>query len=122
MAGATINFDRPSSIPTIDTPIDFTVKGAEKPNAPADFSLAGSTSVIDALIKADANEDIGTLIASLYRIEVTPSMTSAGVVKVTVKVTPIKGDTSLGTITEFYVPHDQNMDEWQTDAGRPRQP
>ena len=117
----TKTYPRPKSTTTNSTGIVFSLKAEEKPETPVSFGGAGNTGNLDARIQADADESGGTDVQDLFKIEATPALDSAGKITVVVTVTPIKGDGSAGTPGTLTVTHDQDMDVWQTAAGRARQ-
>lgn len=117
----TLNYDRPLAVPVVSTPIVFELKYAEKPNTPIDPSPTGTTSDLDCIIQADAEPNtLSTNWKDLFRIEMTQALSVAGIMSVTIVVTPIHGDGTLGTPVSNTFIHDQNMDTWQLAAGYPR--
>lgn len=116
----TKSYSRPKSAQTNNTGMVLTILTAEKPNAPAAVT-AGTTGELDCRIQCDADESAGADVQDLFKIEAAPQISAEGVVSIAVTVTPIKGDGTLGISKSLNVNHDENMDVWQTAAGRPRQ-
>lgn len=87
--------------------------------------LADSGDTLTFYVEADADErNDHDLIGHVFRIDFTPTMQSSGVFEIDTLVTPIHGDGSDALEpypTLIMAPHDQNMDTWQTEKGRPRQ-
>lgn len=117
----TKTYARPKSAPTISTGIVLTVQAAEYPVTPVAFDEDGVGAVLDARLHCDANESGGTIDRDLFQIIATPTLNSNGSLVYTVVVTCILGDASSGTAHTLTVTHDQNMDTFQTAAGRARQ-
>lgn len=81
----------------------------------------GTTGVLTAKLQADANESGGADVQDLFTIVVTPVLADSGVMTLNIVVTPIKGGGTSGNAQTLSVPHTENMDAWQTAAGRARQ-
>ena len=70
---------------------------------------------------ADERTDVD-LFGTLYRVEIVPALDDAGHVQLTITTTPVLGTgADSPTPTPLIVPHDENMDTWQTEVGRGRQ-
>jgi hypothetical protein len=119
---ATISYSRPKSATVNATGMALTLKVAEKPDSPGAIGGTGTTAQLDCRVQADADESGGTSLHDLFKIETIPGIASdTGVVTLSVTVTPILGDGSIGTPKSLITNHDQSMDAWQTAAGRARQ-
>ncbi|KKN73350.1 hypothetical protein LCGC14_0401630 [marine sediment metagenome] len=117
----TNNYDRPKLSGINDTGMDMTLLVGEKPDAPSAIGGTGSTAELDCRVQADADESGGADVQDLYKIEVLPAVALSGAQTVKITVTPIKGDASEGTPQIITVTHPENMDAWQSAAGRARQ-
>lgn len=114
----TLDYNRPKASLVNDTPIDFKLLFGELPNSPGAVPVPGLTSDLDCYLECDVS-GVGNW-QPIFRIETLQELVSTGIMKITVTITPIKGNGTLGTpiITVFI--HDQNMDNYQTQAGFPR--
>lgn len=119
---ATLNYNRPKSTLINVTPIDLTLLVGEKPDAPTAIGGTGTTAALDCRIQADADESVGADVQDLFKIEVTPTITSDGKATCTVVVTPIGGGGGSLTAETLAVLHPETVDAWQAAAGRARQP
>ena len=120
--GATLNYNRDKDPDQNDTPMDLTILVGEKPDAPTAIGGTGTTAVLDYRLQCDADESVGVDVQDLFKLEATPTISSDGIIRLAVTVTPILGDASEGTPVATTVEHDENMDAWQATAGRPQQP
>ena len=116
-----MNYNRPKSTVVNDTPINMTIKVSEKPDAPQAIGGTGTTGELDARFQADADESGGADVQDLFKLEAVPVLLVGGGISLQVTVTPIKGDGTDGTPVQQSVNHDEDMDAWQTAAGRARQ-
>lgn len=121
------SYPRLKSATTNTTGIAITLKAAEgaitqhafRDNMGADED--GLTGVINGTYMADANESGGADVQDLFRFSITPNIESNGRTTLTVVVTPVKGNGDAGdAVTTVHV-LPENMDAWQTAAGRARQ-
>ena len=117
----TDNFDRPKLSGINDTGIVLTLLVGEKPDAPGAIGGTGSTAELDCRVQADADESGGVDIQDLFKIETVPVIAADGTVTLAVTVTPIKGGATDGKAQTLTVTHPENMDAWQSAAGRARQ-
>lgn len=123
---ANVNYDRPKSATTNDTPINIDFTAGEEPTALAALSAdnSGSSGILNVTVTADADESGGLDVQDLYRIEdiqVTINQ-STGLTNLTMTITPVLGDgTDAASPTTVTVRHPETMDAWQTAAGRARQ-
>ena len=118
---STDNYDRPKVAVVNDTGIVLTILVGEKPDAPTAIGGTGTTSELDSRFQADADESGGADVQDLFKLEAVPVVDVKGVVSLNITVTPIKGDATDGTVKTLSVVHDENMDAWQSAAGRARQ-
>ncbi len=57
------------------------------------------------------------------RFVITPSANPVvGLVTYTIVATAIHGDGTTGAVKQLQVVHDEPLDQWQSEAGHPRQP
>ena len=119
--GATINYEREKLVATNTTGMDMTLLVAEKPDSPGAIGGTGTTSELDMRVQADADESGGADLQDLFKVETVPTIDAAGVIKLKVTITPINGDAGEGVAQILTVVHGENMDAWQTAAGRARQ-
>ena len=117
----TDQYDRPKSSVINDTGIVLTLLVAEKPDVPIAIGGTGTTAELDCRVQADADESIGNDIQDLFKIEIVPVVAADGITTLTITVTPVKGDATDGKTQTLVVTHPENMDAWQTAAGRARQ-
>lgn len=123
---ANVNYDRPKSATTNNTPINIDFTAGEEPTALAALSAdnSGSSGILNVTVTADADESGGLDVQDLYRIEdiqVTINQ-STGLTNLTMTITPVLGDgTDAASPTTVTVRHPETMDAWQTAAGRARQ-
>lgn len=120
--GVTQNYNR-SKDPNVNvTGIAMRAKAAEGAAAvPAD--LGGADGIMQVAFDADADESAGVDVQDLFRVDnLQIVLNNAGQVTLTGTVVPVLGDGSDGAPTAIQVVHPQNMDAWQTAAGRPQQP
>lgn len=117
----TNNYDRPKISGINDTGMDMTLLVGEKPDAPTAIGGTGTTAELDARVQADADESGGVDVQDLWKIEILPIIALSGVQTLKATLTPIKGDATEGTPQIFTVTHDEDMDAWQSAAGRARQ-
>lgn len=119
----TKTYSRPKVAVVNSTGIDFTLKAAELAGTPAAFGggAVGATGNFQCLIQADADESGGSDIQTIFRLETAMALSAAGLLTLTVTVTPVLGDASDGTPKSIAVAHEQNVDAWQSAAGRARQ-
>lgn len=122
MAG-TINYERPKATPTNTTGMVATILVAEQPDSPGAIGGTGTTGILDATFRCDADESGGADVQDWAKFTVQPKIDN-GTGKVTFEVTftPVKGDGSDGAVQRHTFTHDEFMDAWQTAAGRARQP
>lgn len=87
--------------------------------------LADSGSTLTFYIEADADErDDVDNIGHLFRVDFTPDLSNNGGISLDTTVTPMRGtgvDSPEPFPTLIVVPHEENMDTWQTEMNRPRQ-
>lgn len=88
--------------------------------------LSDSGSTLTFYVQADADErpDPDVLLGYLFRVDLTPGLSVVGAIDCNANITPMHGDGTDSPSpypTAFDVPHDENMDTWQTEVGRPRQ-
>lgn len=119
--GKTNNYDRPKSSGINDTGMVTSLLVGEKPDAPSAIGGTGTTAELDCRVQADADESGGADVQDLYKLEALPAVSINGEVTLKVTITPIKGDGTDGKVQVVTVTHDENMDAWQTAAGRARQ-
>jgi hypothetical protein len=81
----------------------------------------GTTGVLTAKLRCDADESGGSDVQDYVNIVVTPSTGTNGQFTLTIVATPVNGDGTLGTSTTTVITHPQNFDTWQSAAGRARQ-
>ncbi len=117
----TDNYDRPKLAGTNVTGMVLTLLAGEKPDAPTAIGGTGTTSELDARVQADADESGGADVQDLFKIETVPVVAADGTVTLAVTITPIKGDATEGKAQVLTVTHPENMDVWQSAAGRARQ-
>lgn len=128
-----LSYERLGSDVTNTTPISISPKAAEIGGTEAAVDAAGQagdTAGIQATLTADADESGGADIQDLWRIVAKPLIDataqshgeSRGTMTLEVTITPVKGDGTAGTAQKFIVTHPENIDAWQTAAGRARQP
>jgi len=121
----TLSYPRPKSVPTNQTGIVLTIYAAETPGTLAALAgaQAGTTGELQATWKADADESAGALVKDHMRFVITPSIDPVALtVTYTITITPLHGGGQTGTVKTLFVVHDDTIDQWQIDAGRPRQP
>ena len=120
--GVTKNYNRDKDPSVNVTGIALRAKAAEGAAAsPAD--LAGADGIMQVAFDADADESGGTDVQDLFRIDnLQVNISSTGVVTLIGTPVAVLGDGSEVTGTPINFAHPQNMDAWQTAAGRPRQP
>ena len=119
--GVTQTYSRDKSTTTNSTGMALTLLVGEEPDAPSAIGGTGTTGVLDSRLQADADESGGADVQDLFKIRAVPSIGSGGVISYVVTVTPILGDGTNGTPVVATITHDENMDAWQTAAGRARQ-
>lgn len=117
----TNNYDRPKLSGINDTGMLMTLLVGEKPDAPGAIGGTGTTAELDCRVQADADESGGVDVQDLFKLEALPAVALSGAQTLKVTVTPIKGDGTEGTAQILTVSHPENMDAWQTAAGRARQ-
>ncbi len=115
----TKSYDRPIEDQTSLEIFELSILAAEKPTAPVAVA-AGTTGKLDCRIQCDpSGAEVGA--QDLYKLDTETIVDPVtGVIITTFTVTPIKGDGTPGTQTIITVPHDQTMDEWEEEAGKPR--
>ena len=118
----TFNYDRPKLVGVNVTGMLTTILVAEKPDALGAIGGTGTTGILDATFEMDADESGGADVQDLYRVTITPELQSDGTMNMKVEVTPIKGDGGADAVQTFNAKHPENMDQWQSNAGRTRQP
>ena len=120
--GVTKNYNRSKDPDTNVTGIAIRAKAAEGAAAtPAD--LGGADAIAQIAFDADADESAGTTIEDLFRIDnVQINLTSDGKITLAGTIVPVLGDGTDGTAVAIQQVHPQNMDAWQTAAGRAQQP
>jgi hypothetical protein len=123
----TLTYSRLKSATTNPTGLVFTLLAAESPGTPAVFAgaQAGNTTALTAKWQANADENISgpPLVSDHLRLAVAPTLDPVtGITTYTIVATPVLGNGTLGIVQTFTVTHDEPMDQWQTEAGRPRQP
>lgn len=117
-------YNRPKATVVNSTPINISLKVAEKPDTPGAIGGSGTTGELIALFQADADESGGADVQDLFKLEALPVVAADGTVTLQVTVTPIRGASPFanGTAQRMVVPHDDvTLDAWQTAAGRARQ-
>lgn len=124
----TINYNRPAASLVNVTPMVHTILTVEELAAGGSVltaieavAVAGDTGIMRAEYQVDADESGGADVQTMYKILVTPSITSDGKHTLTVAVTPVSGGGSDLTPETLAVEHPETVDAWQTAAGRPRQ-
>ncbi len=119
---ATINYNRPALALVNVTGMDMTLLYGEKPDAPATVAGTGTTAAADLRIQADADGGGagGPAIQDLFKVDVTPSITTDGKATCTVVVTPVGGAGADLTPQTLAVEHGETVDAWQAAAGFPR--
>lgn len=122
MSPQDINYDRPKDPKINDTPINITLFASEQPTALAAVA-AGTSGVLEAEVRADADESGGADVQTLYKIVATPTIAvQGGETSLQIDITPVNGDGSDGALQSFTVSHPETMDAWQAAAGRAQQP
>ncbi len=122
----TKNYNRPKATTINNTGIVMGLFVTEKPitNPTSNGVLtAGNTGEANISILADADETGGTTIRPIFRIKITPSLDSIGILTYTLSLYSVEGDVG-GTehlISSLTFEHPEDMDTWQAAAGRPRQ-
>ncbi len=83
---------------------------------------AGTTGIAELTMLADADESGGVDIQDIFRVTVTPVLNpNTGKFEVQVDVVSVLGDATDGVPQGQRFVHDEDMDAWQTAAGRARQ-
>ena len=118
---ATLTYDRPKVAVTNSTGMLTTILVGEKPDAPGAIGGTGTTGELDARFQMDADESGGADVQDIFKLEAIPVVAADGTVSLRVTVTPILGNAAAGTPQVVTVPHNQNVDAWQSAAGRARQ-
>lgn len=83
--------------------------------------VQGDSAKVNLVLTADADETGSADVQDLFRIDAVPTIAPDGKIDVTFVVTPVLGDGTDGVPQTKVFRHDENMDAWQTAAGRPRQ-
>lgn len=119
----TISYSRPKSATINATPIVFRTYAVEDPVALTTGNgtmTAGSTGITKIQLLADADESVANDVQPIAEYKITPSVAEDGTTRYAVEVKWIDGDGTETTVTQTFT-HHENMDAWQTAAGRPRQ-
>jgi hypothetical protein len=119
--GVTKTYSRPKATTVNSTGMALTLLVAEKPDSPVAIGGTGTTGELDMRVRCDADESGGAYVQDLFKVETLPQLSADGVITLSVTVTPIKGGGAVGTPVSMNVKHDEDMDTWQTAAGRARQ-
>lgn len=114
----TQNYNRPKSVTTNDTPIDFSVKASESPNAVDTLPNAGNSAIVDVLYRADADESGSADVQDIAKFTFTPSLSADGTLSLGISFTAVSGAGVDGTPQTATVLHTQGMNAWQSAAGR----
>lgn len=120
----TQSYSRPKAATVNNTGIVMTAFVTEKPvtNPTSNGILtSGSTGVINISWYADANESGSTDIQEIMRAIITPSLSAGGTLTYNVAIYAVDGDGTVHLLTSLSFDHTQDMDTWQTAAGRARQ-
>lgn len=116
------NYDRPKVVGINDTPINLTIFVAEKPDSVGAIGGTGTTAILDATFKADADESGGADVQDHAEFTITPTVDKVtGKTQYQVDFTPINGGGADGVKQTHVFDHDELMDAWQSAAGRARQ-
>lgn len=119
---ADLTYNRSKIASVNSTPINITIFVAENPDSLADIGGTGTTGVLHAMFKGDADESTGADVTNLFELTATPSIElNTGIMRLTVIVTPKKGDGTDGTSASNVFTHTETADAWQSGAGRSRQ-
>ncbi len=119
--GITIDYNRLKDPEINLTGMDFSLLVSEKPDAPSAIGGTGSTGELDMRVQVDADESGGADVQDLFKVETVPLIAADGAMSLKTTITPINGDGTEGTPQILTVVHNENMDAWQTAAGRARQ-
>lgn len=118
-----LTYNRSKSASVNSTPINVTIFVAENPDSLASIAGTGTTGVLHAMFKGDADESTGADVTNLFELTATPSIElNTGIIRLTIVVTPKKGDGTDGTSASQVFTHTETCDAWQSGAGRARQP
>jgi len=120
-----VNYDRPKATVVNTTPINIDFLAGEEPTALGALSAdnSGSTGILNLTVTADADESAGADVQDLFRIEnlrveIDPTTFRT---RLRAEIIPVLGDATDGTPILIDIAHQQDMDAWQTAAGRARQ-
>lgn len=118
---ANFTYNRLKSATTNSTDINVSWEQRETDGTRAAIA-AGTTGIAELHMRADADESGGADIQDIFRITATPVINvNTGKFEVRIEVVPILGDGTDGVAKDAAFVHDENMDAWQTAAGRARQ-
>lgn len=121
MAG-TKTYNREKATPTNSTGMVFTILVSEQPDGVGAIGGTGTTGILESEFHVDADESGGTDIQTHAKFTIEPKVDSGtGITTYTVTFTPVKGDANDGVVQVKSFAHDENMDVWQTAAGRVKQ-
>lgn len=121
---ANISYNRPKSSLVNSTGIQFSVKASELDNVPANLPGAaqGNSGELNVLYTADADESGGADVQNIAIFKFTPAIDpKTGMLRLNAEFTPVNGNGSLGAVQSNSGKHPQDMDAWQSAAGRARQ-
>jgi len=116
-----LNYNRPSATLVNATPLLTTLFVSELPDALAAIGGTGTTGVLSAEVRVDADETAGVDVQTMWRLTATPTLSSDGKYSLTVVVTPVGGAGGNLPAQTLAVQHPETADAWQSAAGRPRQ-
>ena len=123
----TINYNRPSVTLTAVAPMVHTILATERLADGSDVLVAmesvgviGDTGVARLEYQVDADESGGADVQTMYKIDVTPTITSDGKHTLTFVVTPVGGAGGDLPAQTLAVLHPETVDAWQSAAGNPR--
>ena len=116
----TLNYNRPVAALVAVTPIDTSLLVGELPDAPTAIGGTGTTCVTDLRIQGDADPTGGAQVQDLFKVVVTPTISSDGKMAATVVVTPVAGAGGDLPAQTLVAEHPETTDAWQAAAGFPR--
>lgn len=119
---ADMTYNRSKIASVNSTPINITIFVAENPDSLGAIGGTGTTGVLHAMFKGDADESTGSDVTNLFEMTATPSIElNSGIMRLTVVVTPKKGDGTDAASSSAVFTHSETCDAWQSGAGRARQ-